>query len=48
MKEKRYIASNRNKRRSECMCRLPHFVNKKREINGRAYGGPTEGVIYEP
>jgi len=40
MKEKRYIASNRNKRRSECMCRL--------KINGRAYGGPTEGVIYEP
>jgi len=41
MSKKRYIASNRNNRRSECMCR-------RRINNGRALSGPKEGVIYEP
>jgi len=46
MKKKRYIASNRDNGRSECMCRLPYFVEPQNAgINGRAYGGPKEGVI---
>jgi len=45
MKKMYYIASNRDKRRSECMCRLPHFAPQNAEINGRALSGPKEGVI---
>jgi len=40
MNKKRYITSNCDNRRSECMCRL--------KIDGRASSGPMEGVIYEP
>jgi len=45
MKKMYYIAINRDNRRSECMCRFPHFAPQNAAIEGRAYGGPKEGVI---